>query len=217
MAKSIFRGEIMQYYQKAAEAQRSGDEYPLQILKNAGLTALGGGAASAGSKAISSLLPTIGALINEYVPDKLSQTGLSKVDPRFNKFIQGALSEGYSYDDVRSFLGDKIKNSQTKENRNIIEQYDPELHTYITQKMKKGKTHIEAGQKALGHGRFKRAIDKLTKDHKIPWTSILESVYGSQMAPKKEEQPQSEQQPQGQGSSSLLSILQKLQSARGAQ
>lgn len=207
----------MQYYQKAAEAQRSGDEYPLNILKNAGLTAIGGGIASAGSKAVSTLLPTIGALINEHVPDKLSQAGLTKVDPRFNKFIQGALSEGYSYEDVRNFLGDKVKDSSVKEHRNIIEQYDPELHTYIMQKLKKGKTHLEAGRKALGHGRFKRAIDKITKDHKTPWASILESVYGSQMAPKKEEQPQSEQQPQGQGNSSLLAILQKLQAARGAQ
>ena len=101
----------MQPYQKAASALRRGGEEPLNLLKNAGLTAAGAGVASLGSKAIGKLIPAIGSLINKYVPEEMSKKGLAKVDPRFGKFIQGAENEGYSYDDIREFLDGKIQKS----------------------------------------------------------------------------------------------------------
>lgn len=222
----------MQPYQRASESIRSGQEYPIQMLKNAGLAAIGGGVARAGSKAVSSLIPAIGALINDYVPDNISRAGLSKIDPRFNKFIQGAISGGYSYEDVRKFLGDKVEKTQAQENRNIIEQYSPELHKFISEQVKSGRSPLEAGALAFqeqkaGKG-FKKIIEKLVKDHKTPWASIIEAVYGSpnmaqpQQPTQAEPQPQGAQspqqgQPQGQGQQALMSILQKIQQARGAQ
>jgi hypothetical protein len=177
----------MQPYQKAAEALRSGEEYPLQLLKNAGLTAIGGGAASLGSKALGKLIPAVGALINQYVPDKLSMAGLSKIDPRFGKFIEGALQEGYTYDELRKFMGDKLEKSQpaeiVKEQRNIIEQESPDLHQFIIGKIKEGRSPQEAGALAIlgekGTKAFKKDIEKIVSQHKTPWSQLLESVYGT--------------------------------------
>lgn len=215
----------MEYYHKAAEALRQGEEYPLQILKNAGLTALGGGAATAGSKALGKLIPAVGALINQYVPDNLSMAGLNKIDPRFGKFIQGALQEGYSYEDVRKFIGDKINKSQSaepaKQNKNIIEQYSPELHQFILEHIKNGRSPLEAGALAQMESKknnFKSAIDKITQDHKAPWSAILETVYGQQGTQKSPDQPQNPQQPSnqtGSGQQALMEILQKINQRLG--
>lgn len=159
----------------------------------------------------------IAPFLSEYIPTDLALKGINKVSPKLGQFLERGMRSGLDVKDGLNFIKEKFvpESGNAKDNRNIIEQYDPELHTYITQKIKKGQTHLQAGQKALGHGRFKRAIDKITKDHKTPWTSILENVYGQQMAPK--EQPPLQQQQQGQDNSALLSILQKLQAARGAQ
>jgi hypothetical protein len=208
----------MQPYQEAAEERKRQGQLPVNIAKGAASlgTSFAGGVAGAAAAGIGGkILP----FLSKYIPQDLAIKGMSKVEPRIGKFINKAMSEGYDFDEVKDFIGQKFEESQektaAKDNRNIIEQYDPELHTYILQKMKKGKSHLEAGRKALGHGRFKRAIDKITKDHKQNWTSILESVYGKQMAPK-EQPPQQQQQP-GQDNSALLAILQKLHSATGAQ
>lgn len=159
----------------------------------------------------------IAPFLSEYIPTDLALKGINKVAPKVGQFLERGMKSGLDVKDGLNFIKEKFvpESSNTKEHRNIIEQYDPELHTYILGKMKKGKTHLEAGRKALGHGRFKRAIDKITKDHKQNWTSILESVYGQQMAPK--EQPPPQQQQQGQDNSALLAILQKLHAATGAQ
>ena len=173
----------MQPYQKAAEVIRSGEEYPLNLLKNVGLTALGGGAAAVGSKFASRLIPAIGSLINKYVPNNIATAGLKKIDPRFNKFIEGAIAEGYSHEDVRQFLEDKIEKTQSqepaKENRNVIQQYSPELFQYLDDQVKKGRSPIEAGAIAQNEKRFSDIIKKLSKDHKTSWSNILQSVFGS--------------------------------------
>ncbi len=202
----------MQPYQEASEAIRSGNEFPIHIAKNAALTYAGGGIASAGAKAASKLIPKIGSLINKYIPDKLMAAGLAKLDPRFKKFIQGAVEQGYSMEDIRSFLGEKTDESaqespgnaenpqestkNPKDNRNIIEQYSPELHQFIDQEVKKGRKPLEAGAIAQNDKRFKDVINKISKDHKTPWSSILESVYGALQSPNANQQSQSIQEPQ---------------------
>jgi len=142
----------------------------------------------------------IAPFLSEYIPTDLALKGINKVAPKVGQFLERGMKSGLDVKEGLNFIKEKFvpESGNAKDNRNIIEQYDPELHTYITQKMKKGKTHLEAGRKALGHGRFKKAIDKLSKEHKTPWTAILESVYGKQMAPKEEHQPQQQQSGQGQ-------------------
>ena len=224
----------MQPYHKAAEAIRSGQEYPIQLLKQAGLTAIGGGAATAGGKALGKLIPAVGALINKYVPNDLLQKGLSKIDPRFGKFIEGALNEGYSHDEIRQFLGEKVEKSQApKDNRNIVEQYSPELNTFISEKIKAGEDPIRAAALALFEkgNPFEPVIRKIEKEHKTNWSDLVQSIYGGgQAAPQQgapqQSQPQAPQpiQPQiaqqqqqggGQGAQALQAILQKINQKLG--
>jgi hypothetical protein len=220
----------MQPYHKAAEAIRSGNETSIQLLKQAGLTALGGGVAAAGGKALGKIIPAVGALINKYVPNDLLQKGLSKIDPRFGKFIEGAINEGYSHEEIRGFLGDKIEKSQApKENRNPIEQQSPELHAFLSEKIKAGEDPIRAAALALFEkgNPHESNIRKIEKEHKTNWSQLVQSIYGGgqgggqpqQGAPQQPEQPQMQQQMQqqggGQGAQALQAILQKINQKLG--
>lgn len=185
----------MQPYQKASEALRSSGEYPINLSKNIGLGLIGGGAAKIGAKAISPLIGHIGSLINEFIPENISKNGLTKLDPRFKKFIDGAIEQGYTYDDVRSFLGNKT-NKEITQSKNIIEQYSPELHQFITEKIEQGRSPLEAGALASlerkGSKGFKDVIKKLEKEHNSPFSSILETIYGS-MKKSQQQEPQEEE------------------------
>jgi len=174
----------MQPYQRASQAIREGEDRPFNLVKNIGLSAVGGGAANLGSKAMTRIVPAVGALISKYVPDNILKAGLSKLDPRLGTFMQGAIDAGYTHDDIREFLGEKVEKSQqqvAQDKKNLIEKHSPELHQFITEQMKKGKGHIEAGALArigVGGKNFSKEIEKLKKDHKTSWEEILEAVYG---------------------------------------
>ncbi len=194
----------MQPYQKAEEAMRTSGEYPINLAKNIGLSAAGGAVAKAGSSAIGALLPKIKALISDYVPEDLAMKGLGKIDPRFNKFIKGAQEDGFDFGEIRSFIGEQVDRSEQKQpqqKRNIIEQYSPELHQFLDNEIKKGRSPIEAGALAELQGPFKKVIKKLTEDHKAPFSALLDTVYGSAQQPQSkaalQEQPQQQQAQQG--------------------
>lgn len=167
----------MQPYQEASEeVQRQGD-LPIKAAANIGGLIVGGIALKGAGR----VLP----FLSKYIPSNLTIKGLEKVDPRYGKFIQKALKEGTPMDEIKDFIREKAESAMPKQkekskNGNIIEQYDPELHSYILDKIKQGKSHLYAGTKALGHERFKKAIDKIVKDHKTSWSEILQSVYGGQ-------------------------------------
>lgn len=190
----------MQPYQRASEAIRSGNELPLHLIKNAGLTALGGGAASVGSKAVSKLLPAIGAMISKYVPENIAKAGLEKIDPRLGKFVKGAESEGYNFDEIRQNISERLEQSQQAqkppEQKNLIEQSSPNLHKFIVDQIQQGRSPIEAGALAEMSGKFKKEIKELIKQHKAPWSSIIESVFGG--AGEAKQTQQSNQSIQGQ-------------------
>ena len=219
----------MHPYQKASEAIRSGEEKPLNLLKNIGLTAAGGGAAAFGSKALSKLIPSIGALTNKYVPDNLSKSGLSKIDSRFGGFIEGALKEGYSYDDLRDFMGEKIEKTLSNQSgdKNIIQQYSPELFEFLNSEMQKGRAPLEAGALAELQPNFKKKIKKMAEDHKTTFASILQTIFGQGqqgkqqgMAQPQQEQTQQTQQGQqssGNGNALLLQAIQSINQRLGGQ
>jgi hypothetical protein len=205
----------MQPYQEATEEIRRQGELPLNIAKNLGSVAGAAATAYLGGGAINRVLP----FLSKYIPEDLAIKGLSKLDPRYGSFIKKALGAGKSFEEVKEFIGSKIEEGQEekkpKENRNVIQQYSPELHQFLDQEIKKGRAPIEAGAIAQHDKRFKDIISKLSKEHKTPWSNILEAVYGAQGQAK-----QSAQQPQqqsGQGQAALMEILQKIQQARGGQ
>lgn len=180
----------MEPYQKASEQQRASGEYPLKTLEGLGKSAIWGVGAKLGAQAGGKLITGIGAFLSDYIPDNISKAGLEKLDPRLGKFIQGAMDEGYSYDDLRQFMGDKMKKSQSEpDKKNIIEQYSPELHLFIDQQVKKGRPSVEAGALAQQNDKFRKVIKKLEKDHKTNWSSIVESVYGQGQPTEETQQP----------------------------
>lgn len=220
----------MEPYQRASQAIREGDAQPFNFLKNTVLAGIGGGAAGLAHKAIGKIAPAIGALISEYVPEKFSIEGLKKIDPRFGKMIKDSLDAGYTYDDFRQFMGDKIKGSEdsTKETnkKNLIEMYSPELHQFITQHIKSGKSHIQAGALAKLPGKqgdFNKVIQKIMKDNNATWEDVLESVYGGQQGnqqsqqPEMQEQQEQQQQPtqSGAGQQALMDIMNKINQRLG--
>lgn len=182
------------------------------------------------------------AMLNNFVPGKLAVQGLNKIDPRLGKFMSLGQEMGHSYDDLKSFISEKIgqddQQEAAKENRNIIEQESPELHQFIDQEIKKGKKPIQAAAVAQKDKRFSSIIEKLMKTHKIPWSQIIESIYGNgemaqpnaQQAEKQQLGPigqmltgqgqQSQQMPMqqgqsGQGQQALLAIMQKINQKLG--
>lgn len=221
-------------YQSSARSLREGNEMPLHLLKNLGLSAAAGGAAKLAYNATSKFIPAVSALINENVPEKFSKAGLSKISPTLGKFIQASLDSGYTYDDTRQFLGDKIKQTQQNsgsQQKNIIEQHSPDLHQFILEQIQSGKSPLEAGALATldkkGGPKFKSIIEKITKQHKSPWASILETVYGGQQGQSQQSQQEQEpaqQQAQGQaqpqggpGQQALMDILSKINQRMGQQ
>lgn len=224
----------MQPYQQASMAKVHGEESPINLLKNIGLSVGAGAGAKLGSMALNKLAPAIGALISPYVPENLSIAGLKKIDPRFGKLINDALDAGYTYDNFREFMGQKVEEEQqqqqAKQNRNIIEQYSPELHQFISEQIGKGRNAYQAGAIASKDKRFADVIQKITKEHKVPWADILDQIYGQGVAPKKQgvleqeqdrfnqaygEQLQPQQQQPGQGNQALMAILQQINQRLG--
>lgn len=215
------------------EKSRQSDERFKGALKT-GASAIGalgtGAAAVAGSKLGSRILP----FLNEYIPYDLALKGINKVSPSLGGFLKKGMEKGLDLKDgldyiKKSFSGEEEeKRGPVKENRNIIQQYSPELFQFLEDQIKQGKDPLHAGAEARIDKRFNPVIEKISKDNKSDWSSILQTVFGqSQMAlqSQKKKQPQqaqpmqsqaqSQQSQGGQGQQALMSILQKIQQSRG--
>lgn len=180
----------MQPYQEATEEIRRQGELPLKTAKTLGSVGASAATAYLGGGAINRILP----FLSKYIPEDLVKKGLSKIDPRYGKFIDKALSHGKSIEEIKDFIGEKIQGSQeTKtapEQRSIIEQYSPELFQFLKGEIDKGRAPLEAGALAQLQEPFKKIIKKMSEDHKAPFSSILQSVFGGA---QQAQQPQNQQ------------------------
>lgn len=221
----------MQPYQEATKEIGRQGELPLKLAKRAasvGSAVAGTGAAYLAGGAINRVLP----FLSRYVPEDLAIKGLSKVDPRFGKFIQTALSAGESFDQAKEFIGSKIEEQQeksdgpAKQSGNIIEQEDPKLFKFLDQEIRKGRKPIEAAAIAQNLVGYRNTIEKLVKAHKTPWSSIIESIFGkgdmalpSQQPGQQQQMGQPGQPPQGgqggPGQQALMGILAKINQKLG--
>lgn len=224
----------MQPYQQATEEIQRQQEAPIKIAKNIGGLVLG---TAGGSAAINKIAP----FLSKYIPENLAIQGLSKINPKMAGFISSSLAQGFSFEDIKDFLGNKIEeenfNEASKQDRNIIQQYSPELHDFISEKVRSGISPVQAGAIAQQDKRFSGIIKKMSKDHKTPWSNILESVFGQETSRRDtlkkfnekirkpgvtdqeterfENYYGQQQQGQGQGQAALMDVLQKLLQARG--
>jgi len=207
----------MQPYQEASQEIRRQGELPLKTAQTLGSIGASAATAYLGGGVINSVLP----FLSKYIPDDLAIKGLSKIDPRYGKFIDKALSAGKSIEEIKSFIGDKIQGKtegeKPPEQRSIIEQYSPELFQFLKGEIEKGRAPLEAGAIAQSQESFKNIIKKMSEDHNAPFSSILESVFGGAQQPKKisSQTQQTSLQNQSQnrqinGDQALLSALDKM-------
>lgn len=212
----------MQPYQKATEAIKEHQRLPAKIAKF--------GLPLAGAALAKGTLKRILPFLSEHIDPEMSVKGVSKADPRLGNAMQHALDIGYPQDQINehvrsSIEPEEIKQEPAKQNKNIIEQYSPELHQYILEKVQKGETPLAAATKAtldntLGK-KFKEVLEKISKQHKTPWHNIIESIYGSgqtaqpqQQATSPQPQPQAQPQ-QGQGLQAYMDVLGKIKNSLG--
>jgi len=220
----------MQPYQEASEDHNRQSYRPFEAA-----------ATTAGIGFKSAIAGKVGTMLNKYVPKNLMMKGLSKIDPRLAKFMSLGEELGHSEEELKEYISGKISPNQSQEstdnaealnkktkngqnNRNIVEQYSPELHQFIDQGIKKGQSPAQAAGLALydKKGNFKNIIDKISKDHKANWLSIVEAIYGGAQSPNANQEGQPPQQPQqgqpsqpGKGEQAMLDILNKINQKLG--
>lgn len=207
----------MQPYQAASQEMKRQGELPLKTLGNAASLAATAGTAFVGGSIASKVIP----FLSQYVPQDLAIKGLSKIDPRFGTFINKALENGKSFDDVKEFIQEKVGQEQEKvpEQRNIIQKHSDKLHEFLDTNIKKGLTPTQAVSLAEIFPHHKKTMDQIVKEHKSPFLNIVESIYGSpqqalsqqNMQPKQSKSSIQPQQPaQGNADQALLAALDKI-------
>lgn len=115
--------------------------------------------------------------INKYIPTDLAIKGISKVSPELGNLLKKGMNQGLDIKDGLEFIKNQIE-GPAKQNGNIIEQYSPELHEFIANKVSAGHSPIAVANLAQKDKKFADIIKKLAKDHKTDWASIVESIYG---------------------------------------
>jgi hypothetical protein len=210
--------------EQAAESEIRKAKNRTNELRGGLQTAATFGTAALGKNAILKVLP----FLSEYIPEDLSLKGISKVVPKLGDFLKNGMNQGLSLKSGLDFLKKEISNmkeetkepekkEQPKENRNIIEQYSPELHEFIKNEVTKGRPVIEAGALAQNNQKYKNIIKKIEGDHKTNWSAILESIYGGGQYSRTVNPPQTQNNPQqaGQGQQALMAIMQKINQRLG--
>lgn len=187
-------------YQEAAEQIKKQRSTPIKMGMKAGSLAIGAGGSVVGSKLIGRVLP----FLSSFIPEKEAIKGLGKIDPRIKSFINTALENGKPFEEVRSFLTDKvdqeIPETTPKDDSNILEQYDPYLFGYIKDMIGIGNTPKEAAEKSKKFldDKKKKTIARIEKDHKMNFADIVESIFGKEAVVKeglkKMQQPETQQQ-----------------------
>lgn len=213
----------MQPYQEATEEISRQGELPLKIAKNAvsagGAVASAGGGAYLAGGALNRVLP----FLSKYIPPDLAMKGLNKIDPRYGSFIKKAMAAGKTFDEVKEFIGSKIEeegesNKPAKQDRNIIEQYSPNLFQYLKDLIGKGSSPVQAAAKARKFldKKDQDLISKMEKEHKTDWPSIVQSIFGGQGTAQPQQPDQVNQGAQsGPGQQALMDILSKINQQLG--
>jgi hypothetical protein len=194
-----------------------------------GISAVGNAATAIGgvglaAKAAGPLASKIMPFINKYIPADMAIKGISKVSPEMGKLLRKGMDQGLNVQDGLDFIKGQIekKSEPAKQKLNIIEQVSPELHQFIDQEIRKGRKPLEAGTVARLDKKHAETIKKLEKQHKTPWSKIIESLYGNgdQALPQQGQQQaqapqQSQQQPHPNSAQGKMLAAQQAQQGQG--
>lgn len=183
-------------YKEASEEMKRQSQLPATYLKAASSLAT--------PLAASSFYGKVAPFLSNFINEDMAIKGLSKINPKLGQFVSEAKKNGYDFEKIKNFLGEKVTETQTnvqeqqppKEQRNIIEQYSPDLYSFITSEIQKGRSAIEAGAIAQNDKKYQSVINKISKDHKSPWSAIIQTVFGQgQTQPRQPMQQQTTEQP----------------------
>lgn len=162
-----------------AEVERD-KRFRSNVGKAAVTTATGLGAAAGAGSLASKVMP----FLNQYIPSALAVKGINKISPKLGSFLKKGQEMGLNIEEGLNFIKEKFGRENpkepAKENRNILEQYSPELLQFIKDELDKGTSPLEAGAAAQLVPKFKKAIKQMEKDHKIPFSAILETTFGQE-------------------------------------
>ena len=181
--------------------------------------ALAGGALGA------RLLP----FLSEFVPVDLAMKGIDKVAPKIGDFLRRGQKAGLNVKEGMEFVKSHMKTPESEE-RNLIQKYSPELHQFISEQIKSGRSPLQAGALAQSDPdkkNFGSIISKITKENKATWADILQNIYGQEGAPQQgtpqppppppQGGPGQTQQTQqaGPGQQAFMALLQKINQRLG--
>ncbi len=127
------------------------------------------------------ILGKIAPFLSKYIPADLAMKGINKISPQLGEFLKKGQKAGLDIESGLNFIKEKFEGATAenpKEDGNVIKQYSPELHQFIEGEIQKGRSPLEAGALAQSKPEFKKHIDKLSKDHKAPFSALLKTVYG---------------------------------------
>lgn len=186
---------------------RERDEYLKKGFKTGAKygTALGGVGLSA----------RIAPFLSEYITPDLAIKGISKISPDLGKFLKKGMDKGLNVKDGLNYIKENLMQSEPKkeppkQTGNIIEQYSPELHQFLSQEIQKGRNPIEAGALAQVQEPFKKIIKKISEDHKTPFANLLQTVYGSTQQPNQNQMQQQNPQNAIADDDALLAALDRI-------
>jgi len=193
----------MQPYQQASqEIQRQG-EMPIRAAKAGAGLALG----FAGSQIFQRVAP----FLSQYIPQNIARKGIEKIDPRFGEFFDLAEKHGQTFEAAKQFIADKASEAmgeqETKDDRNVIQKYSPEIFQTLEWLIKQGFSPAQAAIDMRSHedNKVKNLISQMEKDYKQDWPSIVESVFGQAGVQK----PAQQQQKGGMSDQDLIAKLQQ--------
>lgn len=208
--------------QSIIERQKQSDKN----LKSGVKTAVNVGLTAAGLAGVSKIAP----FLSEFIPEDLAFKGIKKVSPKLGSILDAGMASGLTVKSGLDFLKENISKkpkaeNQASSNKNILDQYSPELKQFIEDKINAGRSPLQAAVVAEENDQFKDIVKKIKEDHKLNknfgFFDLIKSIYSTGLA---EDEPQSKadlqppQDPQqgGQGQQALMAILQKIQQQRGS-
>lgn len=192
----------MQPYQAATEETRRQAQVPKKLLGHAATAAA---SIAVGGPLVSRILP----LINKFVPGELMRKGLSKVEPRIGKFVDTAINNGFSLDDVRSFMEEKFSPKQEQQEpeqqqSNPLQDFEttyPDIAQGLANTMQQGQSPQAAAGILKTSSAFGKQIKKLEKEIGKNFVDYIVELFGPMMQQnqgQQMQQQQMQQQPQQQ-------------------
>lgn len=174
----------MQPYQEASEEIQRQGQFPKRLLETAGSIASTAITGYGAGVALNKVLP----FLNKYIPKDLAIKGLSKIDPRFGKFINTALGNGESFEGIKDFIKQKMDSTSEEKPKSkgvihddLIEMYSPDLSKMIEEMIDSGETAETAAAVVKSSpkqfSKYKDSIKQIEEHAGQDFSSIVKHIY----------------------------------------